>query len=243
MAYQGLEKRFAATLTLAMCVAASGCALDEPDVPPMTGPSGFATTIVMTASPDVVPEDGTSRSVIGVMARDPNAQPIPNLQIRLVTNLGSLSTGQVSTDASGRASAVFTAPLTAFPGFDSGNIANIIAIPIGNNFDNAQAWSVSIRLVPPAVMQVPGAPVAAFTFGPANPKVGDVILFDASASFDPDGSVVSYQWTWGDGDVPGSGRNQDHDFAAPGTFFVTLTVTDNTGIRSTITKPITVTGT
>lgn len=242
MAYQGLERRLAAMLTAALCLAAGGCTLDEPEVPPMTGPSGFATTIVMTASPDVLPEDGTSRSVIGLQARDTNAQPIPNLQIRVVTNVGSLSAGQVSTDASGRATVVFTAPQTAFPGFDTGAVASIVAIPIGTNFDNAQSWSVSIRLVPPAVIQVPGAPVAAFSFGPPNPKVGDVVLFDASASFDPDGSVVSYHWNWGDGDVPGSGRNQDHDFAAPGTYFVTLTVTDNSGIQSTTTKAITVSG-
>jgi hypothetical protein len=240
--YQGLERTLAATVAAAMLGVAGGCTLNEAEVPPMTGPSGFAQTIVMTASPDVLPEDGTSRSVIGLTARDANAGPIPNLQIRLVTNVGSLSAGQVSTDASGRASVVFTAPLTAFPGFDAGTIASIVAIPIGTNFDNAQGWSVSIRLVPPAVMQVPGAPIAAFTFGPANPKVGDVILFDASPSFDPDGSVVSYHWNWGDGDVPGTGRNQDHDFVAPGTFFVTLTVTDNSGISSTSTRAISISG-
>ncbi|HEX2339774.1 MAG TPA: PKD domain-containing protein [Vicinamibacterales bacterium] len=242
MAYQRLEKTLAAAVGAALCVAVGGCTLNEAEVPPMTGPSGFANTVVMTASPDVLPEDGSSRSIIGLMARDPNAQPVPNLQIRLVTNVGSLSAGQVSTDASGRASVVFTAPMTAFPGFDAGTIANITAIPIGTNFDNAQAWSVSIRLVPPAVMQVPGAPVAAFSFGPANAKVGDVVIFDGSPSFDPDGSVVSYHWNWGDGDVPGTGRNQDHDFPAAGTFFVTLTVTDNSGISSTTTKAITISG-
>jgi PKD repeat protein len=240
MAYQGLERSLAATLTAALCVAAAGCTMKEAEVPPITGPSGFANTVEMTASPDVVPEDGTSRSIINLVARDANALPVANLQIRLVTNVGSLSSGQVSTDGSGRASVVFTAPLTAFPGFDAGTIANIVAIPIGNNFDNAQAWSVAIRLVPPAVIMVPGAPVAAFGFGPPNPKVGDAVLFDASASFDPDGSVVGFEWEWGDGDIHGFGKNQDHDFAAPGTYFVTLTVTDNSGLKSSVTRAINV---
>lgn len=209
----------------------------------MTGPSGFANTVLMTASPDVLPEDGTSRSIIGLMARDANSQPVANLQIRVVTNVGSLSAGQVSTDASGRASVVFTAPMTPFPGLDTGTIASVVAIPIGNNFDNAQAWSVSIRLVPPAVILVPGAPVAAFTFGPPAPKAAETVLFDASASFDSDGNIVSYEWDWGDGDVHGFGKNQDHDFAAAGTYFVTLTVTDNSGLKTSVTRVIQVSGT
>lgn len=41
-------------------------------------------------------------------------------------------------------------------------------------------------------------PVASFTV-PTTPTVGTWTRFDASASMDPDGSIVSYQWTYGDG--------------------------------------------
>jgi PKD domain len=235
-----------ARLTVILFAAAwagSGCNLHEVEVPPLMGPSELALSIVVTASPDVVAEDGASQSVITIFARDHNAQPVANVQLRVLADMGQLSAGTVSTGSNGRTSIMFTAPLTMFPGFDAGNVATITVIPIGNNFDNALARTVSIRLVPPAVIQVPGAPVATFQFGPPSPKVGDIVLFDASASFDPDGTIVSYEWDWGDGDLHGFGRNQDHDFSAPGTYFVTLTVTDNVGLKSTATRAVVVSGT
>ena len=56
--------------------------------------------------------------------------------------------------------------------------------------------------------------------------------FDASGSTDPDGSIVSYSWTFGDGQT-GAGMGPSHTYAAGGTFIVTLTVTDNAGATNT----------
>lgn len=39
-------------------------------------------------------------------------------------------------------------------------------------------------------------PVARFEFSPQNPKAGDNVLFDASSSYDPDGTVICYGWDW-----------------------------------------------
>jgi PKD repeat protein len=217
-----------------------GCNLHDVEAPTPMGPSELAMSVTVTASPDILPEDGASQSVIGVFVRDETGNPVPNVQARLETNMGRLAAATVSTGSNGRASVTFTAPLTAFPGFDAGNVATISVTPIGSNFSNAVARQVTIRLVPPATISIPGAPVAAFSFGPPNPKPGDTVLFDASASFDPDGTIVSYDWDWGDGDVHGSGRNQDHDFAAAGMYFVTLTVVDDAGLRSSLTRAVTV---
>jgi hypothetical protein len=52
--------------------------------------------------------------------------------------------------------------------------------------------------------------------------------FDASGSRDPDGSIVSYAWTFGDGGT-GSGLTPSHSYPATGDYTVTLTVTDNLG--------------
>jgi serine protease len=63
--------------------------------------------------------------------------------------------------------------------------------------------------------------------------------FDGSASEDPDGSIASYAWTFGDGGV-GSGETANHTYAAGGTYSVELTVTDNAGATGKQTQSVTV---
>ena len=79
------------------------------------------------------------------------------------------------------------------------------------------------------------APVAAFT-----PTTSELSLsVAAGASSDPDGSITSYAWEFGDGAV-GSGVTADHTYATSGTYQVTLTVTDDLGRTGSVTKPVTV---
>lgn len=54
------------------------------------------------------------------------------------------------------------------------------------------------------------------------------VRFDAAQSSDPDGSVVMYEWDFGDG-LTGTGVTIDHAYATSGRFNVRLTVTDNRG--------------
>jgi PKD repeat protein len=53
-----------------------------------------------------------------------------------------------------------------------------------------------------------------------------VCSFSGSNSFDPDGSIVAFQWNFGDGSQS-TGETANHGYAAAGTYEVTLEVVDN----------------
>ena len=80
------------------------------------------------------------------------------------------------------------------------------------------------------------APVAAFT----SSSSALVASFDGSGSSDPDGTVASYAWDFGDSTAAGSGATPSHTYAVAGTYQVKLTVTDNKGATNAVTKPVTV---
>lgn len=66
------------------------------------------------------------------------------------------------------------------------------------------------------------------------------VSFEASNSSDPDGSIVSYGWDFGNGST-GSGKTTNHTFDNSGNYDVELTVTDAGGATDTTTKTISVT--
>ena len=68
---------------------------------------------------------------------------------------------------------------------------------------------------------------------------GDSAAFSAAGSLDPNGTVASYDWDFGDG-TTGSGVSVTHTFAQDGAFIVRLTVTDNDGLTDVATFAVTV---
>jgi plastocyanin len=81
-------------------------------------------------------------------------------------------------------------------------------------------------------------PTASFSFSPSAPAAGQAVAFDGSGSIDPDGSITSYSWDFGDGSAAGSGAAPHHVYAAPGSFSAKLTVTDSSGLTSTQTRTV-----
>jgi YD repeat-containing protein len=69
--------------------------------------------------------------------------------------------------------------------------------------------------------------------------VGQNISFNGGGSSDPDGSIVSYAWNFGDSGT-GSGVAPTHVYTTAGTYNVTLTVTDNNGATASATASATV---
>lgn len=84
-------------------------------------------------------------------------------------------------------------------------------------------------------------PAARFAASPNPASLGAAVAFDGSASNDPDGTIVSYEWDFGDG-TSGTGANPTHVYTKPGDYLVRLTVTDDAGGTDTVTHTVAVVG-
>lgn len=97
-------------------------------------------------------------------------------------------------------------------------------------------------LVLPAGTAVNQSPVASATANPTTGAAPLAVSLNGSASTDPDGSIVSYAWNFGD-TTSGSGVTTSHTYTTAGTYTATLTVTDNGGKTASTSLTITATGT
>ena len=84
-------------------------------------------------------------------------------------------------------------------------------------------------------------PSAAFIYSPDIPDVNEIVIFDASASQDPDGTIVNYMWDFGDGNITTVNTTIiSHSFNLGGIYDVNLTVTDEDGVSGSLTVAVTV---
>jgi BspA type Leucine rich repeat region (6 copies)/PKD domain len=84
-------------------------------------------------------------------------------------------------------------------------------------------------------------PLAVFTWMPSNLTLNQTVAFDASASDDPDGSLILYEWDWNNDSIYEESHTNPtaiHSWTQAGHYPVTVRVTDND--NSTSAKTITV---
>ena len=101
--------------------------------------------------------------------------------------------------------------------------------------DDTGMSGYSNAIVP--VYEPPKPPVAVFVVNVTDLRVA----LDASSSYDPDGTIVGHSWDFGDG-TGSTGSTTTHDYAESGEYTITLTVTDNSGLKNTTSQSATVQG-
>ena len=97
----------------------------------------------------------------------------------------------------------------------------------GGNSVNSSIVAVTSVAQPP--------PLASITAIPTNGEAPLTVNFDATASSDPNGFIVSYYWEYDDGSIVGLGALTSHVYTIPGSYSVRLTVIDNEGATATAT--------
>ncbi|MDQ3281369.1 MAG: PKD domain-containing protein [Acidobacteriota bacterium] len=102
------------------------------------------------------------------------------------------------------------------------------------------AQSVTLFVIP-ASNGTPAnqSPVASISSNVTSGTAPLAVSFSGAGSTDADGSIVSYQWNFGNG-VTASGVSASTTYNAAGTYTATLTVTDNNGATATASRTITV---
>jgi len=85
-----------------------------------------------------------------------------------------------------------------------------------------------------------GNPTAQITVSPPSGTTGQAISFIGSQSTAAPGrTIVNYSWNFGDGST-GSGATTSHPYSSPGTYTVTLIVTDDQGKQGIATATVTI---
>ena len=171
----------------------------------------------------------------------------PPVQVTAYDSLGNIAstfTGTVrvalGTDASVTKNARLTGTTAVAAAGGVARFANLHVDQIGTGYTLNAALGSAAPVATSAPFDItPGLanqpPTAAF-----NSSCTQLTCSFTSSSSDPDGSIASYAWTFGDGGTA-TAQNPSHTYAAGGTYTVTLTVTDNQNATGSVSHTVTVT--
>lgn len=169
-----------------------------------------------------------------VYVNPPNVPPVANFTFDPASPVWGVLVGfsaEASYDPEGW-------PLVYDWDFGDGTVANDAGASVAHTYGQWGTYTVSLRVTDvrgateteTQILRVHALPVPSFTFVPGRPIVGDIVTFDAFASFDPDGSIVEYLWDFG-GDTRLTGVTFTASYGSPGDYYVTLTVRDDSGFE------------
>ncbi|MGH7894986.1 MAG: PKD domain-containing protein, partial [Candidatus Binatia bacterium] len=179
----------------------------------------------------------TSTSTTTAPNQVPNANAGPDQATQTLTSITFNGSG--STDADGT---------IASYAWNFGDNTTGSGVSVSHSYASAGTYTVTLTVTDnkgatgsdTAVAMISNRPPTA-NAGPDKTSPEDTaVAFNGSGSTDADGTITAYAWSFGDG-TTGNGVASSHVYAAPGTYTVTLTVTDNNGAQSSDTAVVTVT--
>ena len=219
------------------------CGLDNPGTVRAQNGSGALTFVFHS---DVKAREIGWQANIGCSAEQTTGQPIANANGSYLTKgataVNFSSKGSIDTNLGGS----IISYLWDFGDGNSSTAANpsysypqdgdyVASLTVTDNDGNTAVSEANVKVYPE------NANPTAVPRGPYSAAVDESIYFDASSSFDIDGTVTSYLWDFGDG-ATSTELKQWHRFTSAGTYTVSLTVTDNTGLTHTATTTATIGG-
>ena len=198
-----------------------------------------------TVSLTVTDNDGASavRSTT-VTVNPPNIAPVPSFTATPLTGSAPLVVnvnGAGSSDADG--SVVSYA-------WNFGNGQNATGALAQTTFTTAGTYVIRLTVTDnrgtsrnTTVTVVAGAanlrPIAVISALPTSGPAPLLVQLNAAGSSDPDGQITSYAWDFGDGRTS-TGSQTQVTYSTPGTYTVTLKLTDNRGATTSATETVTV---
>ncbi|MCK4394570.1 PKD domain-containing protein, partial [Candidatus Bipolaricaulota bacterium] len=200
-------------------------------------------TVLLTVSNESGDEDQTTATIVVSRAPIPG-NVMPNAEFTSTPNVGEAPL-TVSFNASGSSDSdgYITSYQWTFGDGESGSGATTSHTYADSGTyevwlmvaDNNGATDTATTTIQATASNVP--PVASFFASPTSGEAPLEVSFDASASYDPDGAIVSHGWSFGDGDN-GSGASATHTYSAAGTYSAQLTVTDDDGVTDSTSRSI-----
>ncbi len=196
----------------------------------------YNVTLTVTDDKNAVDSDVASVSI-----EQPNQAPIADPSGPYIGTAGDALSfdGSGSSDADGSISSYV---------WDFGDNSTGTGANPSHTYDRSGSYNVTLRvtdngglsgtgITTATIGDIANEPPVANAGGPYMGTANMAISFNANASNDPDGTIASYVWDFGDGSS-GTGVAVSHAYAAEGTYNVTLKVTDNDGIMDSATVTV-----
>jgi PKD repeat protein len=183
---------------------------------------------------------------VSVSASAPNADNVAAFAAQRTSD-GALTVMVISKYLSG--TTAVTLPLANFTGTGTAQVYQLTSANAITRLTDLAYTGTSVSLTAPAqsitLLVIPKAsgnqtPHAVASGTPASGVAPLAVTFSSAGSSDPDGSIVSYSWAFGDG-ATATGASASHTYTSAGNYTSVLTVTDNLGATGTASVPITVT--